>query len=72
MFTKILTIIVYLFSGEGSIIRRIQNSQMKRAAYWQLHNLSDKDLKDIGLTRYDIYEIAYGRRGRGGLLKANF
>tara|TARA_R110001592_G_scaffold224478_1_gene480186 strand:+ start:436 stop:642 length:207 start_codon:yes stop_codon:yes gene_type:complete len=66
MFTKILTIIVYLFSGEGSIIRRIQNSQMKRAAYWQLHNLSDKDLKDIGLTRYDIYEIAYGGRGRGG------
>ena len=38
---------------------------MKRVAYWQFHNMTDKDLKDIGLNRYDIYEIAYGGRGRG-------
>ena len=65
MFTKMIAVIVYLFSGEGSIVRRIQRNQMKRVAYWQFHNMTDKDLKDIGLKRYDIYEIAYGGRGRG-------
>ncbi len=38
----------------------IAEIQTKRAAYWQLRALSDKQLKDIGLYRGDIYDIVYG------------
>lgn len=38
----------------------IAEIQTKRAAYWQLRSLSDKQLKDIGLYRGDIYDIVYG------------
>ena len=65
MFTKAIAILVHFFSGEGSLIRKIQINQMRRAAYWQLHNMTDKDLKDIGLSRSDIHQVAYGGRGRG-------
>ena len=65
MFTKAIAILVHFFSGEGSLIRKIQINQMRRAAYWQLHNMRDKDLKDIGLNRSDIHQVAYGGRGRG-------
>jgi len=41
------------------IIKSIQQAQMKRVAYWQLQNLSDKDLKDIGINRNDIRRISY-------------
>lgn len=65
MFTKAIAILVHFFSGEGSLIRKIQINQMRRAAYWQLHNMTDKDLKDIGISRSDVYQVAYGGRGRG-------
>lgn len=32
--------------------------QERRAAYWQLQNLSDKDLRDIGVTRGEIRKAA--------------
>tara|TARA_B110000285_G_C14734762_1_gene428068 strand:- start:37 stop:195 length:159 start_codon:yes stop_codon:yes gene_type:complete len=41
------------------ILRLIQRSQMRRAEYWQLHNMSDKMLKDIGITRGEIQEKFY-------------
>jgi len=40
-------------------MRAIERSHSRRVAYWQLSNLTDKDLKDIGLTRSDIRRIAY-------------
>jgi uncharacterized protein YjiS (DUF1127 family) len=64
MLTKIIAVLTYLISGEGSIVRRIQESQTRRVSYWQLKNLTDKDLRDIGLNRADIYKVAYGGRGR--------
>lgn len=39
---------------------RIIENQTKRAAYWQLRNLSDSQLKDMGLARGDIYTAIYG------------
>ena len=39
--------------------RVIEENQRRRVAYWQLRNLSDHDLKDIGLNRCDIYRVAY-------------
>ena len=65
MFTKIVAILVHFFTGEAGVIKKLQVNQMRRAAYWQLHNMTDKDLKDIGLSRSDIYGVAYSGRGRG-------
>jgi len=41
------------------IYNKIIKIQNKRAAYWQLHNLTDQQLKDIGINRGDIFRIAY-------------
>jgi uncharacterized protein YjiS (DUF1127 family) len=50
---------VHMFSGEGAIVKRIQQSQQRRADYWLLQNMSDKSLKDIGVTRGEIYDRVY-------------
>jgi len=34
-------------------------SQERRAAYWQMQNLTDKELRDIGISRAEIKRIAY-------------
>lgn len=34
--------------------------QEKRAAYWMLQNLSDQELKDIGIGRGQIREVVEG------------
>ena len=43
------------------MLKRIYNHiikhQEKRAAEWQLRSLTDKQLKDIGITRGQIYEV---------------
>ena len=41
------------------ILRLIQRSQMRRAEYWQLHNMSDALLKDIGIARGEIKDRFY-------------
>jgi len=41
------------------LLRKLQENQMRRVAYWQLHNLTARELKDIGLSRCDIDRIAY-------------
>ena len=41
------------------LMKKIQEHQMRRVAYWQLNNLSDKALRDIGVYRNDIYRITY-------------
>ena len=38
----------------------IQEHQQRRVAYWQLQTFSDKQLKDIGLTRAEIHRAVYG------------
>lgn len=44
-----------------NLLNRIIENQTRRAAYWQLRNLSDAQLKDMGLTRGDIYTAVYGQ-----------
>ena len=46
----------------GRIWDYIITVQEKRAAYWQLNNMSDKALKDMGITRGDIYQKIYGKQ----------
>jgi uncharacterized protein YjiS (DUF1127 family) len=60
MFTKMFAILVHVFTGEGAMVRKISEIQTKRVAYWQLINMSDRELKDVGLTRMEIYRKVYG------------
>lgn len=41
------------------LLSKLQENQMRRVAYWQLQNLNDRELNDIGLSRGDINRIAY-------------
>ena len=34
--------------------------QKRRADYWLLHNMSAKDLRDIGITQGEIRQRVYG------------
>ena len=40
-------------------IKKIQKAQERRVAYWQLQHMSDKALKDIGVTRGEIRQKVY-------------
>ena len=59
MFTKILAVMVHLLSGEGAIVKRMQLAKAKRIAFKQLHRMSDRDLRDIGICRGDIYTVVH-------------
>lgn len=59
MLTKSLAILVHLFSCEGALVKKIREVNQKRVAYWQLQNLSDKTLKDMGIHRSQIKSIVY-------------
>jgi uncharacterized protein YjiS (DUF1127 family) len=39
------------------LFKKIEKIQTRRAAYWQLQNLTDKELKDIGINRGEIRDI---------------
>jgi uncharacterized protein YjiS (DUF1127 family) len=41
------------------IIKSLQEAQERRVAYWQLQHMSDKTLKDIGVTRGEIRQKVY-------------
>ncbi len=38
----------------------IKKSQEKKIAYWQLSSMSDKTLRDIGISRSEIWYKVYG------------
>jgi uncharacterized protein YjiS (DUF1127 family) len=44
----------------NKVIQKLQRYQMKRVAYWQLNNMSDNALRDIGITRGDINQVLRG------------
>ena len=43
------------------LIKFIQKSQERKVALWQLQNMSDMELKDIGVSRGEIYRKVYGQ-----------
>jgi len=43
------------------LIKFIQEGQQRKVAYWQLHNMNDHELKDIGVSRSEIYQKVYGQ-----------
>lgn len=46
-----------------TLIKKIIEAQEKRAEYWVLQNLTDAELRDIGIGRGQIREVIYGDVG---------
>ena len=44
-----------------NLLKRFQENQQRRADYWVLMNLSDKDLRDMGISRGEVYQKVYGK-----------
>lgn len=48
------------------MFKRIYNffkeSQEKKIAFWQLNHMTDKALRDIGVSRGEIYQKIYGKQ----------
>ena len=40
----------------------LQKAQQARADFWLLQNMSDKELRDIGIARGQIREYTYGEK----------
>ena len=34
----------------------------RRATYWKIHNMTDRELRDIGIDRFEIRQKFYGNR----------
>ena len=60
MFGKMFAVMVHTFVGDTTIVKKMQDMQQRRVDYWQLKNLSDKQLKDMGISRGEIYHKVYG------------
>jgi uncharacterized protein YjiS (DUF1127 family) len=43
------------------LFKGIQNSRQESANIWLLNNMSDRDLRDIGITRGDIENKVKGK-----------
>ena len=43
------------------LLNRLQYNQMRRVEYWQLNNMSDAMLKDIGISRGEIKDRFYNQ-----------
>ena len=50
----------YLFNGLNGMWKAIERGQQRRADYWILHNLSDRELYDLGIPRGEIRHRVYG------------
>ena len=42
------------------IFKKIQENQQRRADYWILMNLSDKELHDMEISRGEVRQKVYG------------
>ena len=49
----------YVFNSLNGFWKSIQKNQQRRADYWILQNMSDKQLKDMGISRGEIYSRIY-------------
>jgi uncharacterized protein YjiS (DUF1127 family) len=49
-----------LYNWFSRILTAMQEAQMRRVAHWQLHNMTDRELRDIGISRGQIREVLQG------------
>jgi uncharacterized protein YjiS (DUF1127 family) len=45
----------------NTALRSIQEGQQRRADFWILQNMSNKELRDIGISRTEIRRTVYGQ-----------
>jgi uncharacterized protein YjiS (DUF1127 family) len=45
----------------NTALRSIQEGQQRRADFWILQNMSDKELRDIGISRTEIRRTVYDK-----------
>jgi len=43
------------------VLKAIQKNQQRRADYWVLMNMSNKELHDMGISRGEVYQKVYGK-----------
>jgi|DEB0MinimDraft_6_1074348.scaffolds.fasta_scaffold151791_3 uncharacterized protein YjiS (DUF1127 family) len=43
------------------LLKRFQENQQRRADYWVLMNMSNKELHDMGISRGEVYQKVYGK-----------
>ena len=51
----------YLHNKVSKIHNKIVEIQKRRVAYWQLQNLSDRELRDLNISKHDIRRAVYGK-----------
>ncbi len=49
----------YIMQFLRALLKKIQNNQQRRADYWLLMNMTDRELKDIGINRGEINRIIF-------------
>ncbi len=49
----------YVLNRLNRFWNSIEKNQQRRADYWILQNMSDKQLKDMGISRGEIYSRIY-------------
>lgn len=49
----------YVLNRLNRFWKSIEKNQQRRADYWILQNMSDKQLKDMGISRGEIYSRIY-------------
>ena len=49
----------YIMQYLRKLLKRIQDNQQRRADYWQLMNMTNKELQDIGISRGEINKVIY-------------
>ena len=49
----------YIMQYLRRLLKRIQDNQQRRADYWLLMNMTNKELQDIGISRGEINKVIY-------------
>jgi uncharacterized protein YjiS (DUF1127 family) len=49
----------YIMQYLRKLLKTIQDNQQRRADYWLLMNMTNKELQDIGISRGEINKVIY-------------
>lgn len=49
----------YIMQYLRRLLKTIQDNQQRRADYWLLMNMTNKELQDIGISRGEINKVIY-------------
>jgi uncharacterized protein YjiS (DUF1127 family) len=49
----------YIIQYLRRLLKTIQDNQQRRADYWLLMNMTNKELQDIGISRGEINKVIY-------------